>query len=37
MVRQLVRLGAEINKAGDDDMTPLHYAARWDLPGIWGN
>ena len=30
MLRELVRLKAEINKAGDDDMTPLHYAARWD-------
>ena len=28
MLRELVRLKAEINKAGDDDMTPLHYAAR---------
>ena len=27
----LLELGAEINQPGDDDMTPIHYAARWEL------
>ena len=28
MMKLLLDLGADVNKKGDDDMTPLHYAAR---------
>ena len=28
MARELVRLGAEVDRIGSDGMTPLHYACR---------
>ena len=28
-MRALIELGADVNKPGDDNMTPLHYAARY--------
>jgi len=29
MMALLIDLGADVDRRGDDDMTPLHYAARY--------
>ena len=31
MARELVRLGAEVDRVGSDGMTPLHYASRLQI------